>query len=83
MDACKGKVLCSLEKLCKLHCKVECLCTQVFAQPIFETAEQWIQNRRYILAQRPVLMRVVVRCSYVALTCFVAILIPFFGDLMG
>ncbi len=60
-----------------------CLCTQVFAQPIFETAEQWIQNRRYSLAERPVLMRIVVRCGYVALTCFVAILIPFFGDLMG
>ena len=28
-------------------------------------------------------MRAVVRCAYVALTCFVAILIPFFGDLMG
>ncbi len=29
------------------------------------------------------LMRVVVRCTYVAMTCVVAILIPFFGDLMG
>ena len=28
-------------------------------------------------------MRAIVRCAYVALTCFVAILIPFFGDLMG
>ena len=58
-------------------------CKQVFAQPIFETAERWLQNGMYSLANRPVLMRVVVRCTYVALTCFVAILIPFFGDLMG
>ena len=56
---------------------------QVFAQPVFETAEKWIQDGKYALADRPVLMRVVVRCTYVALTCFVAILIPFFGDLMG
>lgn len=56
---------------------------QVFAQPVFETAEKWIQDGKYALAGRPVLMRVIVRCTYVALTCFVAILIPFFGDLMG
>ncbi|CAK0780427.1 hypothetical protein CVIRNUC_005050 [Coccomyxa viridis] len=56
---------------------------QVFAQPIFETAEGWIRSGKYRLANRPTLMRVLVRCSYVALTCFAAILIPFFGDLMG
>lgn len=56
---------------------------QVFAQPIFETAEGWIRNGKCSLAERPVLMRILVRCTYVALTCFVAILIPFFGDLMG
>ena len=56
---------------------------QVFAQPIFETAEGWIRSGKYSLADRPALMRIVVRCSYVALTCFAAILIPFFGDLMG
>ena len=56
---------------------------QVFAQPIFETAEGWIRSGKYSLADRPTLMRALVRCSYVALTCFAAILIPFFGDLMG
>ena len=56
---------------------------QVFAQPIFETAEKWITEGKYRIAQRPALMRAVVRCSYVSITCLVAILIPFFGDLMG
>ena len=57
---------------------------QVFAQPIFETAEKWIAEDKYALAQRrPALVRAVVRCAYVALTCLVAILVPFFGDLMG
>ncbi|BDA43177.1 Lysine histidine transporter-like 1 [Coccomyxa sp. Obi] len=57
---------------------------QVFAQPIFETVEAWILAGKYRLAtERPIVTRAVVRCSYVALTCFLAILIPFFGDLMG
>jgi len=56
---------------------------QVFAQPIFETVEQWIATGKHRLADRPVLMRALVRCAYVAFTCFMAILIPFFGDLMG
>ena len=60
------------------------VCMQVFAQPIFETVEAWILAGKYRLAtERPILARAVVRCSYVALTCFLAILIPFFGDLMG
>lgn len=59
-------------------------CVQVFAQPIFETVEGWISAGKYRLAaERPILTRAVVRGSYVALTCFLAILIPFFGDLMG
>lgn len=56
---------------------------QVFAQPIFETVERWMATGKHRLADRPVLMRAVVRCAYVACTCFMAILIPFFGDLMG
>jgi hypothetical protein len=56
---------------------------QVFSQPIFETVERWIEMGKYSLADRPILMRAIVRCSYVAFTCFMSILIPFFGDLMG
>lgn len=59
------------------------MCAQVFAQPIFETVEGWIAARKHRLTDRPALTRAIVRCSYVALTCFLAILIPFFGDLMG
>ena len=56
---------------------------QVFAQPIFETVERWIRDGKYSIADRPILMRAIVRCSYVAFTCIMSILIPFFGDLMG
>ena len=56
---------------------------QVFAQPIFETAEKWIGEAKLGIAQRPALMRALVRCTYVAATCVVAILVPFMGDLMG
>lgn len=62
---------------------MNCACTQVFAQPIFETLEGWVASGKHRLTDRPAVTRVIVRCSYVALTCFLAILIPFFGDLMG
>ena len=58
-------------------------CGQVFAQPIFETAEKWVTDANLSLAKRPALMRALVRCSYVTATCIIAILVPFFGDMMG
>jgi hypothetical protein len=68
----------------------ECLITgllllppQVFAQPIFETAEKWVVEAKLGIAQHPALMRALVRCSYVAATCAVAILVPFFNDING
>ena len=55
----------------------------MFAQPIFETAEKWVVEAKLGIAQHPALMRALVRCSYVAATCAVAILVPFFNDING
>lgn len=59
---------------------------QVFAMPIFDAIETGIRRKlvpAYIGSIKPVIMRLVVRSTYVVMTTVVACLLPFFGDLMG
>ena len=54
---------------------------QVFTQPVFENMESYLAVK---LGKRPnILCRVSVRTLYVAVLTFVAIVVPFFGSLMG
>lgn len=59
---------------------------QVFAMPIFDAIETSVRKKlvpAYIGNIKPVMMRLVVRSTYVVITTVVACLLPFFGDLMG
>ncbi|KAK9815636.1 hypothetical protein WJX72_007252 [[Myrmecia] bisecta] len=56
---------------------------QVFSQPVFEVIESSIADGGWRLADRPHLMRGIVRSLYVLGTTIVALLLPFFADLMG
>ncbi|KAK1683589.1 hypothetical protein QYE76_044437 [Lolium multiflorum] len=54
---------------------------QVYAMPIFESMETILTTKFRV--PRGVLLRLVARSTYVALTLFVAVTFPFFGDLLG
>ena len=55
---------------------------QVFAMPLFDVFEEAVRSRMS-KRPRPVVLRLVVRTIFVFVVTFVAILVPFFDDLMG
>lgn len=55
---------------------------QVFAMPLFDVFEG-VVLRRLSKAPRPVILRLGVRSLFVFVTTFIAVLLPFFDDLMG
>ena len=55
---------------------------QVFAMPLFDVIEGAVRSRMS-KRPRPVVLRLVVRTLFVAVVTFIAILVPFFDDLMG
>lgn len=54
---------------------------QVFAMPIFDSAETLIRHSLQN-PPRPLTLRLLFRSAYVAAVTFVACLLPFFGELM-
>lgn len=56
--------------------------TQVYTQPVFQLMEQRL-SRAMGRPAAPLLGRALLRVVYVLLITFVAILVPFFGALMG
>lgn len=54
---------------------------QVFAMPLFDVFEKMIL-RRVARPPRPIVLRLVVRSTFVLVTTLVAVMLPFFGDLM-
>lgn len=55
---------------------------QVFAMPLFDVFENYARSKMSKMP-RPVVLRLVVRSLFVFVTTFIAVLVPFFGDLMG
>lgn len=55
---------------------------QVFAMPLFDVFEGAVRSRMS-KRPRPVVLRLVVRTLFVLAVTFIAILVPFFDDLMG
>lgn len=55
---------------------------QVFAMPLFDVFENYVRSKMSKMP-RPVVLRLLVRTLFVFVTTFIAVLIPFFGDLMG
>jgi len=55
---------------------------QVFAMPLFDVFEEAVRSRMS-KRPRPVVLRLVVRTIFVFVVTFIAILVPFFDDLMG
>jgi amino acid permease len=55
---------------------------QVFAMPLFDVFEAAVRSR-LSRRPRPVVLRLFVRTLFVFIATFVAILVPFFDDLMG
>ncbi|KAJ7550221.1 hypothetical protein O6H91_07G088900 [Diphasiastrum complanatum] len=54
---------------------------QVYAMPVFDMLETVFVKKMRL--SPGLLLRLIVRSTYVALTCFIAITLPFFGDLLG
>lgn len=54
---------------------------QIYAMPVFDMIETILVKRMHLPPGLP--LRIVARSTYVALTCFVGITFPFFGDLLG
>lgn len=54
---------------------------QVYSYPLYDMWETAIAKKRQAKVNLPT--RIALRCAYVAATGIVALLIPFFGDLMG
>lgn len=55
---------------------------QVFAMPLFDVFEGYVRSKMNKMP-RPVVLRLLVRSLFVFVTTFIAVLVPFFGDLMG
>jgi amino acid permease len=55
---------------------------QVFAMPLFDVFEDFVRSK-LSKRPRPVVLRLCVRTLFVFFTTFIAILVPFFDDLMG
>ena len=59
-------------------------CTQVFSQPVFHALEQAFTDHMPGASKVPtLLLRIVVRSLYVCFTTTVAVLMPFFTDIIG
>lgn len=56
---------------------------QVFAMPLFDIFEKYVRSRMFSKMPRPIVLRLLVRSVFVCVTTFIAVLVPFFGDLMG
>jgi len=54
---------------------------QIYAMPVFDMMETVLVKKLHFTPGLP--LRLVSRSTYVALTCFVAISLPFFGSLLG
>lgn len=54
---------------------------QVFAMPVFELAERTMVRKFNV--PPGILLRLIVRSAYVAITLFFGVTFPFFGDLLG
>ncbi|WOH15473.1 hypothetical protein DCAR_0935014 [Daucus carota subsp. sativus] len=54
---------------------------QVFAMPVFDLAERGMTKKFNV--PPGILLRLVVRSAYVAMTLFIGVTFPFFGDLLG
>ncbi|KAJ0038579.1 hypothetical protein Pint_23311 [Pistacia integerrima] len=54
---------------------------QVFAMPVFDMLERMMMKK--LNFPRGLLLRIVARSAYVAITLFVGVTFPFFGDLLG
>ncbi|KAG9136880.1 hypothetical protein Leryth_020609 [Lithospermum erythrorhizon] len=54
---------------------------QVYAMPVFEMLEE--STVRKLKIPPGIMMRIVVRSAYVAMTLFIGVTFPFFGDLLG
>lgn len=54
---------------------------QLYAMPVFDMMETVLVKKWHLPAGLP--LRLVARSTYVALTCFIGITLPFFGDLLG
>lgn len=55
---------------------------QVFAMPLFDVFEGYVRSKMNKMP-RPLVLRLLVRSLFVFVTTFIAVLVPFFGDLMG
>jgi len=54
---------------------------QIYAMPVFDMMETVLVKKLHFTPGLP--LRLVARSTYVALTCFVGISLPFFGSLLG
>ncbi|DBA74512.1 TPA: hypothetical protein ACH3X2_000973 [Trebouxia sp. C0005] len=54
---------------------------QMYSMPVFDMIEASFRN--WGLTRKKVVTRLVMRSLYVVFSCFVAVTLPFFGDLMG
>ncbi|GLJ05917.1 hypothetical protein SUGI_0028180 [Cryptomeria japonica] len=54
---------------------------QIYAMPVFDMLETVLVKKMHFPPGLP--LRLVARTTYVALTCFIGITFPFFGDLLG
>lgn len=60
-----------------------CVFCKVFAQPVFKILEDWIKQKFGRAADKLIAVRLIIRSSSVIITAGVAMLLPFFSDLMG
>lgn len=60
-----------------------CILCQVFAQPVFKILEDWVKQKFGRAADKLIAVRLIIRSSGVLITAGVAMLLPFFSDLMG
>ncbi|KAJ7536315.1 hypothetical protein O6H91_12G064200 [Diphasiastrum complanatum] len=54
---------------------------QIYAMPVFDMLETVLVKKLHL--PPGLTLRIIVRSLYVALTCFIGITLPFFGDLLG
>ena len=55
----------------------------MFAQPVFQVLENWVKQKFGRAADKLIAVRVILRSSTVVATAGLAMLLPFFSDLMG
>ena len=55
----------------------------MFAQPVFKILEDWVKQKFGRAADKLIAVRLIIRSSGVLITAGVAMLLPFFSDLMG